>query len=282
MRRRLILIIGLLLCLAYTSTATATTTIGQLASSGSSPQNCGPSSGGYVQSTVTSGRSYAVPANGVRITSWSTAALATAGQELSLLVLRPLGGTSYLTVTHDGPHLLTPSAVNTFQANFTVKPGDVLGLNPDLSTNFPTGCGFVVAGETGEAGSFPDPPPADGDSGTFTPNPGNRLNVTAEVEVSNAFSFGATTRKKKKGTATITTNAAGPGTFSLAGKGLKGQQATLGNTVGTVSLPVVATGKAKRKLKRQGKAKVNASVTFTPEGGSANTQSESVKLIKKR
>ena len=281
MTRRAILIGGLL-ALLWVAPAAATTTIGQLTPSGAASQNCGPSSGAYVQSTVTSGPSYAVPANGVRITSWSTVALATAGQSVSLFVFRPLGGDSYMTVAHEGPHALNPLAVNSFPVNIAVKPGDLLGLNADLSTNFPAGCGFVVPGETGEFGSFPNPPPSDGASGTFFPASGNRVNVKAEVEVSNAFSLGAVSRNKKKGTATITVDGTGPGTFSLGGKGLKGQQASLGNVAGTVSIPVIATGKAKKKLRSQGKAKVNPSVTFTPDGGAANTQSARVKLIKKR
>jgi hypothetical protein len=263
------------------SSAEASTTIGQLTPTGASPQNCGPSSGGYVQPTVSSGRTYVVPANGLRITSWSTAALPTSGQQVYLLVLRPLGGNSYLGVAHDGPRPLVASALNTFLVNLPVKPGDVLGINAGLATNFPTGCGFLVTGETGESGSYPNPPPNDGMQGTFTPNPGSRANITAEVEVTSAFSFGAVTRNKKKGTATLTINAAGPGTFSLAGKGLKGQQATLGNTTGAVSLPVIATGKVKRKLRDRGKANVSASVTYTPNGGAANTQSEPVKLKKR-
>ena len=48
-----------------------------------------------------------------------------------------------------------------------------------------------------------------------------------------------------------------------------------------VTLKVKATGKANKKLKKKGKAKVGAEVTFTPTGGEANTQTTKVKLKKK-
>lgn len=280
--KRLAIGIGGLIALLCPSPAAAATAIGQLPPSGASPQNCGPSSGAYVQASVTSDRSYAVPANGVRITSWSTTALATGGQTVSLFVFRPLAGDSYMTVAHDGPHTLNPLAVNTFSVNLAVKPGDLLGLNPDLSTNFPTACGFVVSGEVGEFGSFPNPPPADGSSGTFFSNPGNRVNVNARVEVSNAFSVDALTRNKRRGTVTVTVSGVGPGRFVFWGKRFKPQEATLGNSAGAVTLTAVPAGKLKRKLLRKGKARATVFVNFTPDGGDTNVQSQPVKLIRKR
>ena len=279
MKRLAVCVAGCMMLLGASS-AEASITLGQTSPTGSTPQNCGPTSGGYIQPTVTSGTTYVVPAAG-RITSWSTAALSTAGQQLSLLVVRPLGGSSFLGVTHDGPHALTPSAKNTFATSLTVKAGDILGLD-SFNTNFPTACGFVVPGEK-ELGSFPDPPPDDGQSGTFTPNTGNRLNATAEFDPSNSFSLAGTSRNKKKGQATVTVNLPGPGTVSLAGKGLKAQAATLSiATGGSLALQVIGKGKVARKLRGGGKARVTPSFTFTPTGGSANTQSEPVKLIKKR
>jgi hypothetical protein len=277
--RRLLLVSGLL-ALLWVSPAGATTTIGQLPALSATPQNCGPSSGGYLQSTVTSGTSYTVPANGIRITAWSTRTLSTSGQQLALTVYRPLGGSVFQAVTHDGPHPLTPLAINRFSVNIPVRGGDLLGLDSD-GTNFPTACGFGVAGETGEYNSFPNPPPADGDSQTFNQVSGDRLNVTAEIEVSSAFSFGAVTRNKKKGKATAVVHAAGPGSFVLSGKGLQTQQASLGNTAADVSLPVVATGKTRKKLRSKGKARVTVSVAYAPQGGAANTQAEKIKLVKK-
>jgi hypothetical protein len=47
------------------------------------------------------------------------------------------------------------------------------------------------------------------------------------------------------------------------------------------TLLVKSKGKTKHKLNKTGKAKVKVSVTSTPTGGSPNTQSKRVKLIKK-
>lgn len=51
---------------------------------------------------------------------------------------------------------------------------------------------------------------------------------------------------------------------------------------GTVKLAIKPKGNAKKKLKKKGKAKVKPTVTYTPTGGTAATQRESVKLKKKR
>ena len=107
----------------------------------------------------------------------------------------------------------------------------------------------------------------------------------------NSFSFGKLKRNKKKGTAKLTVNVPGPGTLTLAGKGVVGQRpahrrgAAAAKTVsaaGHVKLLIKAKGNAKKKLKKKGKAKVKIKVTFTPTGGDPNAQSKTIKLIKKR
>ncbi len=256
--------------------AQATITIGQVQPTGGTPDTCGPSSGSVIQPTVTSGTPYVVPANGVRITSWSTRANSTTNQELTLRVLRPLGGASYLAVGHDGPRALTPSAVNTFQVNLAVRPGDVIGADSSGTPNFPVACMFHVPGETYWT-SFPDPSPDDGNSGTFNPGSNERVNASAEIEVSNAFSFVGTTRNKKKGRATTTVSVPGPGTVAVGGKGLAAQSRHTDG--GSVALGVIPNKKTRKKLLAKGKARVTPAFTYTPTGGTANTQPEAVKLI---
>jgi len=76
----------------------------------------------------------------------------------------------------------------------------------------------------------------------------------------------------------------GPGRLELAGKGLKPvttQVAKRALAASQVTLTLKAKGKTKKKLKRKGKAKVTAEVTFTPTGGSANTDERKLKLVKK-
>jgi hypothetical protein len=103
----------------------------------------------------------------------------------------------------------------------------------------------------------------------------------ASTPPSNTFTFGKLKLNKKKGTALITVNTPGPGKVLLSGKGIKTEN---GATSGPQSykLPVISKGKTKKKLRKTGKVKVKVSVTFTPTGGTPNTQLETIKLIKKR
>jgi sugar lactone lactonase YvrE len=107
---------------------------------------------------------------------------------------------------------------------------------------------------------------------------------------SNLFSFGKLKRNKKRGTAKLTVNVPGPGTLTLAGKGVVGQRpahqdgaaARTVSAAGQVKLLIKAKGKAKKKLTKRGKAKVKINVTFTPTGGDPNSKAKTIKLIKKR
>ena len=48
-----------------------------------------------------------------------------------------------------------------------------------------------------------------------------------------------------------------------------------------MALSVKAAGKAKKQLRRKGKKIFEPAVTFTPAGGTANTESTSVKLVRR-
>jgi hypothetical protein len=106
-------------------------------------------------------------------------------------------------------------------------------------------------------------------------------------EPSNAFTVGAITRDKKKGTATVRVNVPNPGELTASGDGVKpasARRAKTGRSVGAgqAQLLIKAKGKKKRKLNETGKAKLNVVITYTPTGGSPNTQSVKVKLKKTR
>jgi len=260
------------------SPAAASVTIGQLAPG--TPNICN-NDHEFVQQTVTSGNSYVVPSTGT-ITSWSHNARAATNQELTMKIFRPLGGTSYRVVGHDGPHPLNEGALNTFPANISVKPGDVLGLYD--RAGFP-GCGFTASGDlalerTGNA--------ADGDEPSFPFMDHNlRLNVAAVLVPANTFTLGATTRNKKKGTATLAVYVPNPGELSGSVNGAN--VASAGRAVvskavgpGNAQLLIKAKGKKKRKLNEKGKVKLNVAVTYTPTGGDPSTQSLKVKLKRKR
>ena len=94
----------------------------------------------------------------------------------------------------------------------------------------------------------------------------------------NDFSFGKTKKNKKKGTAKLTVETPGAGELELAGKGLKPASANAAGA-GEVSLAVKAKGKARKTLRRKGKKKLTPSVTFTPTGGTPNTEDTKVKLV---
>jgi Ca2+-binding RTX toxin-like protein len=100
-------------------------------------------------------------------------------------------------------------------------------------------------------------------------------------EPDNAFTFGKVKKNKRKGTAKLTVNVPGPGDLELAkSKKMKGAEKRA-RSEGSVKLAVKPKGKAKEKLADTGKAKVNAEVTYTPDGGDPNTQSKQVKLVRR-
>jgi hypothetical protein len=278
-----------LIALGATSTAGASVTLGQLAPASPTPATCNGGPFDTVQPTVSSGNSYVVPSTGGvtswTVTSWSHNASADTGQSLTMKFWRPLGGTTYLAVGHDGPRSPTPSMVNTFSGlSIPVKAGDLLGISP--TPIGPTGannaCGFSILGDQWlyRLGNL-----TDGQSDEF-PNtrPSNRLNVTAVIDPTNTFALGGITRNKKKGTATITATVPNPGELTASGKGVKAAGAAVISKAvpapGTATLLIKAKGKKKRKLNDTGKVKLNAAITFTPTGGNPSTQSSKVKLKK--
>jgi hypothetical protein len=76
-------------------------------------------------------------------------------------------------------------------------------------------------------------------------------------------------------------NVPGPGGLELAkSRKVKGAEKRAASE-GSVRLKVKPKGKAKEKLADEGKAKVRAAVTYTPDGGDPNTKSKKITLAKK-
>ena len=101
---------------------------------------------------------------------------------------------------------------------------------------------------------------------------------------SNQFTLGKPKLNKKNGTAKLPVNVPGPGSLELAGKGLKNATAQVAEVFvfgPEVKLSVKPDGKTKKTLNKKHKAKVKAKVTFTPNGGGPNTQSNKVVLVKR-
>src|SRR5918995_405774 len=101
------------------------------------------------------------------------------------------------------------------------------------------------------------------------------------VKATNSFTLAKPKLHKRKGTATLIATVPGPGSLVLEGKRIKGQAKTA-NGAGEVKLPVKPRRKTRRKLRKSGKARVKANVTYTPTGGDPNTKSKRLKLRLRR
>ena len=98
---------------------------------------------------------------------------------------------------------------------------------------------------------------------------------------SNHFRFGGVRVNKKRGSAKLTVNVAGPGELKLAKTGNTKRKHKRARESGKEKLSVEAKGKAKKKLNQNGRAKVKAKVTYTPDGGEPNTESKKIKLVER-
>jgi subtilisin-like proprotein convertase family protein len=117
-------------------------------------------------------------------------------------------------------------------------------------------------------------------------DPGSLANGwSLDIKPSNVFTLGATTRNKKKGTATLTVNVPNPGELTGSGNGVSAAgAAVISKTVtapGNVQLLIKAKGKKKKKLNQKGKVKVKPKITYAPTGGDPSAQSVKVRLKKK-
>ena len=106
------------------------------------------------------------------------------------------------------------------------------------------------------------------------------------VDALRSFSFGKVKRNKERGTARLAVRVPGPGEVDLAEtEGVKPTRKQA-EAAGKVKLPIKPTREAKKRLTRKGKTKVEAEVTYTPQGADpnvvANTDTKTVKLVKRR
>jgi IPT/TIG domain/PASTA domain len=170
MRRSMIPVIALaataLTAALFSASAAAQVTIGQLAPTAALEPNCGYElPWDEFQTSVASGPSYAVPAPGGVVTSWSTNAGPGAGQLFEMKIFRPLSPNAYFVVAHDGPRPLIPSTLNTFPVSFPVRAGDIIGVHiPTEVETTPTACEFKTgspldiqrykAGDAGDGSAF--------------------------------------------------------------------------------------------------------------------------------
>jgi hypothetical protein len=102
---------------------------------------------------------------------------------------------------------------------------------------------------------------------------------TAKVRAASAgFKLGPARRDRKRGLARLEVTVPGPGTLALARTAkVKGDQRTVA-AAGTYKLTVKARGAAKQRLRRGGKARVTARVSYAPTGGPGKAKQRNVNL----
>jgi CSLREA domain-containing protein len=98
----------------------------------------------------------------------------------------------------------------------------------------------------------------------------------------NTVQLGKLTHNRQKGTAELAVEVSPPdaGTIALFGKGLKRVSVPVPAS-GTVALPVLGTRKVRHALRLRGKQKVMLSVTYSPTGKSALSESREAVLMRK-
>jgi hypothetical protein len=217
------------------------------------------------------------PVNGT-VTSWRLRA--NTAPEVRLRILRPVGGTTFTGVGTSGPaNFAGPGLSGPIPTSLPINSGDGIGLeNPN---------GRLIYGANLLGGTIFWNMPVLADGSTRAADgsgPMVEVLVQATVEPTNTFTIGAPVRNKKKGTATLTVNVPNPGTLDFSGTGLTIAETAAVKTVtapGPVKFLIRAAGKKLKKLKRKGKVTVTPVFTFTPNGGTATSQSTPVKLRKK-
>jgi tripartite motif-containing protein 71 len=149
-----------------------------------------------------------------------------------------------------------------------------------------TGCKRARSGAGGGGFLLPSAVAADPSGSIYVSDVGaSRIQCFGEPSTSrcvpNLFDFGALERDRRRGTASLAVSVPGPGNLLVRGKQVKRVRAAP-EAAGTVRLPIRSRVKARRALNREGKARVRASVTYTPMNGGPNTRVKRIKLRKRR
>jgi Calx-beta domain/WD40-like Beta Propeller Repeat len=92
------------------------------------------------------------------------------------------------------------------------------------------------------------------------------------------FTLGQAHADRKTGTARLAVTVPGPGGLSISGRSVKAAEARTVRVAGTVQLLIRASRAKLRTLNRTGSATVQATVTYTPIGGTPRTRSKDVRL----
>lgn len=256
----------------------------------------------WVQASNTTGNPYTVPTGGGVITAWRTST----GSGPVKLRLFSLGGSGVTPVAESDTEHLTPT-VTSFPTRIPVAGGERLGLSvlpgASLSDCYSdtTSLGVQDTMFLAQAGPLGvDEPVVDGSNATL-------LNVAVTLEpdadgdgygdetqdgcpgdaaahgpcpIDNAFTIDKKKVNDKKGTAKLTVTVPGAGVIKLSGKDVASQRVEKA-AAGNAKLTLKPKGKVKKELTKQGKAKLKATITFTPTGGEASRQTTKLTLTLK-
>jgi tripartite motif-containing protein 71 len=93
----------------------------------------------------------------------------------------------------------------------------------------------------------------------------------------NEFEIGKAKLNKRRGTAKVPVDVPGPGELTLKGKGVKRQRLSAGDA-GRKILKAIPLVRLRRDLEEDGRERVTLTITFTPVGGEANSESRRLLL----
>jgi hypothetical protein len=161
----------------------------------------------------------------------------------------------------------------------SMAPFDVWPL---ASTGFSFGDGSSAPGTAashvyGSPGTYRVTATATG-SGGATVSANDTISISPRYD----FRIGKRQRNRRKGTILLTVSTSEPGRVNLSGGQVKQRQKRRAGA-GEVRIPVIAKGKALKRLRKKGKARVRVRVSFMPDGGDhAATRRILLVLVKKQ
>lgn len=199
------------------------------------------------------------------------------GGTFKLRVLRPAGGGQFRGAGTSDPVTATGTATLTIAANLPVESGDLIAVD------YGDGHHLSTAMVSGSAFGQWTPALPDGDTAPPTPFGSNlELLYNADVEPSSSFTVGGPNLNRRKGSARLTLSLPNPGQVSASGKGAKvgGATARAAAGPGSTQLVVRSKGRKRRTLDATGKVKLRLTITYTPTGGTPNSQTVRLKLRK--
>jgi hypothetical protein len=217
------------------------------------------------------------PVNGT-VTAWRMRA--GTGGSTAFEVIRPATGDQFTGIAVTPVVVVPATATTAFPLQLPIKIGDSIATTNDGSY------GGLQFTRNDAAASFKFWTPTLGVGQTRSPSGTQAFELTfqADINPTNAFTLGSTTRNKKKGTATLTVNLPNPGELTASGKGAKASGvAVISKSVtapGAATLLIKAKGNKKATLSQTGKVKLSLNVTFTPTGGNPSSVATKVKLKK--